>query len=962
MGLDLSKLSQLQTQFTLRHIGPTTTEKQAMLGQLEYENIDELIDAAVPAAIRMAGKLDLPGGLSEHDALAKLQVLARKNKNLRSLLGLGYADTITPAVIQRNILENPGWYTQYTPYQSEISQGRLEALLNYQTVVADLTGLPIANASLLDEATAAAEAMSMLYGGKAKTTGDTFLVDERVHPQVLSVIRTRSEPLGIPIVTFNLEEAVSFDAKPFAMLLAYPGTGGEVGDLRPTIAAAKKHGVGVAVCTDLLALTLLQSPGELGADVAVGSSQRFGVPLGFGGPHAAFFATTEAFKRKIPGRIIGVSKDSAGQPALRMALQTREQHIRRDKATSNICTSQVLLAIMAGMYAVYHGPKGLNNIATRVHGLAVIFAEGIARLGISTSDLFFDTVQVELGKSESRKVLERARAAGFNLRQLNDEFLSVTFDEKSTVAEVEELWKVFAQSAEGLLASFDEIAKSTKSPLNESVLRTSTYLENKVFNSFHSETDMLRYIKRLEAKDLSLTQTMIPLGSCTMKLNATSELIPISWNEFAGLHPFAPIDQAEGYLELFGELEDQLKECTGFAGISLQPNSGAQGEFAGLLVIRAFHHSSGDHHRRICLIPQSAHGTNPASAVMAGMKVVAVNCDKIGNIDLADLKTKAHTHREQLAALMVTYPSTHGVFESAIKDICAVVHEAGGQVYMDGANMNAQIGLCQPGKFGPDVCHLNLHKTFCIPHGGGGPGVGPIGVASHLVDFLPGHALQKTGGAKSVGSVSAAPWGSPGILPIPLMYIWMMGGPGLTEATKVAILSANYIAKRLNEHFPVLYRGKTGLVAHECIVDLRQLKSSAGIEVEDVAKRLMDYGFHAPTISFPVPGTMMIEPTESEGLAELDRFCDAMIAIRGEIRAIEAGKVSKTNNLLKNAPHTAVALADSDWDRPYDRKAAVFPTTHTLHHKFWPPVGRVDNAHGDRNLICTCGSLEDYLE
>ena len=962
MGLDLSNLSQLQSQFTDRHIGPTSPEIEAMLGQLAYEDLDQLIDSAVPTAIRMSEKLDLPSGLSEHDALAKLQTLARKNETFRSLIGLGYADTITPTVIQRNILENPGWYTQYTPYQSEISQGRLEALLNFQTVVADLTGLPIANASLLDEATAAAEAMSMLYGGKDRSTCDTFFVDERIHPQVLSVIETRAEPLGIPVVTFDLE-TVSFAEKPFAMLLAYPGTGGEVRNLEPTVTEAKRLGVRVAVCTDLLALTLLRSPGEIGADVAVGSSQRFGVPLGFGGPHAAFFATTEAFKRKIPGRIIGVSKDSAGQTALRMALQTREQHIRRDKATSNICTSQVLLAIMAGMYAVYHGPKGLREIASRVHGLATIFAKGIEGLQLPIQGMFFDTVQLPLGTARCERVLAEALKLRFNLRRLDNETISITFDEKSTVSEVEQLWNVVAQCVgEEPPLSFHEIGKTAESSISDAVLRTSAFLENKVFNSFHSETDMLRYIKRLEAKDLSLTQTMIPLGSCTMKLNATSELMPISWNEFSGLHPFAPMSQAKGYVELFAELEDQLAKCTGFAGISLQPNSGAQGEYAGLLVIRAFHHSKGEEHRRVCLIPQSAHGTNPASAKMAGMKVVAVNCDKIGNIDLADLKTKAHSHREELAALMVTYPSTHGVFESAIKDICAVVHEAGGQVYMDGANMNAQIGLCQPGKFGPDVCHLNLHKTFCIPHGGGGPGVGPIGVASHLVDFLPGHTLQDTGGSKSVGPVSAAPWGSPGILPIPLMYIWMMGGPGLTQATKVAILNANYIAKRVHEHFPVLYRGDSGLVAHECIIDLRPLKASAGIEVEDVAKRLMDYGFHAPTISFPVPGTMMIEPTESEGLAELDRFCDAMIAIREEIKAIERGEVSRTNNLLKNAPHTAASIAASDWDRPYDRNAAVFPSHSTRHHKFWPPVGRVDNAHGDRNLICTCGSLEDYLE
>lgn len=956
----IQKAFEPKPEFARRHIGPDESQVQAMLKSLGYETLGSLTDVAVPKSIHLKRPLALSEALTEHEALAKLRRLARRNKLYRSYIGLGYYNCLVPPVIQRNILENPGWYTQYTPYQAEIAQGRLEALLNFQTMVTDLTGLPVANASLLDEGTSAAEAMALSFASRSRTSSKVFFVAKDCHPQTIAVVQTRAEPLGIEVVVGDITQ-LNFEQAPFGLLLQYPNTYGEVSDLESLIAKARAAGTFVTVATDLLALTVLKSPGELGADIAVGSAQRFGVPLGFGGPHAAFFATRDEHKRKLPGRIIGVSKDASGQPALRMALQTREQHIRREKATSNICTSQVLLAIMSSMYAVYHGPEGLTTIALRTHGLTAALALGLKQLGYKVKNQsFFDTLTVDVGSARKPNILRDADAKGLNLRSVDGETVGLSLDETTTPGDVEDLLHVFAQGRP-LGFSVDKLMQQADEVIPESLRRTSPFLKHPVFNSHHSETKMLRYIRHLESRDLSLTRSMIPLGSCTMKLNATAELMPVTWPEFGGLHPFAPVAQAEGYLEMFSALESYLAECTGFHGVSLQPNSGAQGELAGLLVIRKYHQARGQGHRDVCLIPKSAHGTNPASAAMAGMRIVAIECDSAGNIDVSDLEAKAQAHSNDLSALMITYPSTHGVFEATIRDICDIIHKHGGQVYMDGANMNAQIGLCRPGDFGPDVCHLNLHKTFCIPHGGGGPGVGPIAVQKHLSPFLPSHPLNKTGGEQGTGPVSAAGWGSASILPISLMYIWMMGPQGLKKATQVAILNANYMAKRLDPHFPVLYKGNAGLVAHECIIDLRPLKAKAGIEVEDVAKRLMDYGFHAPTVSWPVAGTLMIEPTESESQEELDRFCDAMIAIRQEIHEIEEGRADRENNLLKNAPHTAAALLKSEWDLPYSREQAAFPAPWLKNTKFWPSVSRVDSAYGDRNLVCTCGPLEDYV-
>ncbi|MEO7299790.1 MAG: aminomethyl-transferring glycine dehydrogenase [Verrucomicrobiota bacterium] len=939
--------------FVDRHIGPSADETAKMLEQLGFPNLEDFIDRVVPPQIRLQKPLNIPNGSSEHGALHELRAIASQNKIFRSFIGMGYSDCITPPVIQRNILENPGWYTQYTPYQAEISQGRLEALLNFQTMILDLTGMEIANASLLDEATACAEAMHLCQN--IKPDRNSFFISENCHPQNIDVVKTRAEALGIEIIVGN-HETFQFTEKFFGALVQYPDTNGAIFNFDDFVKRAHNAGSIVAVAADLLALTLLKPPGEFGADVAIGSAQRFGVPLGYGGPHAAFFATRNVYKRQMPGRLIGVSKDSNGRPALRLSLQTREQHIRREKATSNICTAQALLANMASMYAVYHGPDGLKRIAQRIRLLTNILANGLKKLGgkIETEN-FFDTLKINLGAKNSGELLKIAEAHYMNFRVFNAQTVGISLDETTMEKDLVDIFSLFNDGKPPQFSLDDLIAETSGD--SSLVTRKSKFLQHPVFNKYHSETEMLRYIKRLENKDLSLTTSMIPLGSCTMKLNATAEMFPVSWPEFSKIHPFAPLTQTGGYQIVFRQLEQWLAEITGFAGISLQPNAGSQGEYAGLLVIRRFHQSRGGSHRNICLIPTSAHGTNPASAVMAGMEVVAVACDANGNIDVNDLRVKADTHKNNLAALMVTYPSTHGVFEESIREICKIIHEQGGQVYMDGANMNAQVGLCSPGDIGADVCHLNLHKTFCIPHGGGGPGMGPIGVAEHLVEFLPGHSAVNLGGENSIGAISAAPWGSASILTISWVYISLMGGGGLTDATKMAILNANYMAHRLNKFFPVLYKGKGNLVAHECIVDLRQFKS---VTVEDVAKRLMDYGFHAPTISFPVPGTMMIEPTESESKEELDRFCEAMISIHAEILEIESGKGDKQNNVIKNAPHTAEAVVSDKWDRPYSREQAAFPTKWTRENKFWPAVGRVDNVYGDRNLICSCVGMDSY--
>src|SRR5947209_10221725 len=943
--------------FARRHIGPNEDEVAAMLSEVGFENLDALIDAAVPKNIRLNRQLNLPEAKSETEALAELRAIAHQNKIARSFVGVGYYDCITPPVIHRNILENPGWYTAYTPYQAEIAQGRLEALLNFQQMIIDLTALDIANASLLDEATAAAEAMSLCHAVVPKRK--TFFVADNSHPQTIAVLQTRAKPLGIEIKIGDYSR-FKFDDAVFGALIQYPATDGAIYDYSDFVTRAHSAGALVVVAADILALTLLKPPGEFGADVAVGNTQRFGVPLGFGGPHAAYFATRDPFKRHMAGRLVGVSHDAEGRPAYRLALQTREQHIRRDKATSNICTAQVLLAVIASMYAVYHGPKGLRAIAERVHRLTSQLADGLRALGLKiTHQNFFDTIRVEV--ESSALTLEHAQKADCDLRALGPRAVGISFDETTTPRDLELLMSIFRGTTVTDFADDDIGDLLVRIP--QSAIRTSEFLTHPVFNTHDTETEMLRYLKKLESRDLSLTTSMIPLGSCTMKLNATAEMFPISWPEISKLHPFTPTKQTVGYAEMCEQLENWLAEITGFDAISLQPNAGSQGEFAGLLAIREYHASRNEGHRNVCLIPTSAHGTNPASATMAGFKVVSIACLKDGDIDLADLRAKADEHARDLAALMVTYPSTHGVFEPTIREICNTVHAPAGQVYMDGANMNAQVGLCRPGDYGADVCHLNLHKTFCIPHGGGGPGVGPIGVARHLAPFLPAAASINyqplTINSAATGPVTAAPYGSASILTITWMYIRMMGAKGLKRASEVAILNANYIAKRLDPYFPVLFKGKHGLVAHECIIDLRQWKS-AGIEVEDVAKRLMDYGFHAPTVSWPVAGTMMIEPTESEPKHELDRFCDAMISIHAEMKAIANGKQDRQNNLLKNAPHTARQIASDKWDCPYSREQAAFPVPWTREHKFWPTVARIDNVYGDRNLFCSCPLVEDF--
>jgi glycine dehydrogenase len=947
--------------FQNRHIGPSPEDQAAMLATLGYDSLDAFIDAVVPADIRLRQPLGTPEAKTEQEALEELRLLAAQNQVFRSYLGMGYHDCFTPTVIQRNVLENPGWYTAYTPYQAEIAQGRLEALLNFQTMVSDLTGLEIANASLLDEGTAAAEAMHLTEAVSKHEGKLVYLVDATCHPQTIAVVRTRAAVRGIDIVvadpdTFKFQGGGNV----IGALIQYPATDGAIRNHRSLCEAAHAAGALVTVATDLLALTLLAPPGEWGADIAVGNSQRFGVPLGYGGPHAAFFATRDEFKRHLPGRIIGVSKDRAGRTGLRMALQTREQHIRREKATSNVCTAQVLLAVVAAMYAVYHGPEGLRRIARRVHACTTSLAAALEKLGYGVVyPNYFDTLAIDVPAVVLPRIIDAARAKQINLRTLTQTRIGVAFDETVTDTDVADVVAAFAVGSDKSAA-----VRDAPSTIPESLARITPFCTHPVFNTHHSETEMLRYLKKLEDRDLSLTAAMIPLGSCTMKLNATTEMIPITWRGFSRLHPFAPRAQAQGYAKLFADLEAWLAEITGFAKVSLQPNAGSQGEFAGLLVIRAYHQHRGEAHRTTCLIPQSAHGTNPASAVMAGMQVVVVKTDEHGNIDVADLEAKAKEYQGTLGALMVTYPSTHGVFEASIKKICKIVHQHGGQVYMDGANMNAQVGLCRPGDIGADVCHLNLHKTFCIPHGGGGPGMGPIGVAEHLAAHLPTHPVIDVGVplAASAGTVSAGPWGSPSILPISWAYIAMMGREGLALATKVAILNANYIAKRLQEsgHYELLYAGQHGLVAHECIIDTRPFKASAGVDVEDIAKRLIDYGFHPPTVSFPVAGTLMVEPTESEPKPELDRFVDALIAIRGEIREIETGEADRENNLLKNAPHPLADLLADNWDRPYARDRAGFPTAATREHKVWPSIGRIDAAFGDRNLVCTCPPVEAY--
>ncbi|KSW23300.1 MULTISPECIES: aminomethyl-transferring glycine dehydrogenase [unclassified Pseudomonas] len=942
-------------EFIARHIGPREADTQAMLELVGYASLDALTDSVIPNSIKGTSVLDGSAGQGEAQALADLRAIAAQNQLLRNHIGQGYYPCHTPAPILRNLLENPAWYTAYTPYQPEISQGRLEALLNFQTLIGDLTGMQIANASLLDEATAAAEAMTFCKRLSKNKAAQAFFASMHCHPQTLDVLRTRAEPLGIEVVVGDEAALQDFSAY-FGVLLQYPASTGAVIDYRELIERAHAAGTLVGVAADLLALTLLTPPGEFGADVVLGSAQRFGVPLGFGGPHAAYFATRDAFKRDMPGRLVGISIDRFGNPALRLAMQTREQHIRREKATSNICTAQVLLANIASMYAVYHGPQGLSDIARRVHRLTAILAAGLAQLGHKVEqEYFFDTLSVATARPAA-EVHAAAQAAGINLRVIDDGRVGVSLDETCEQAAVEALWAVFA--AGQTLPDFAALAASVGDQLPQALLRTSAFLRHEVFNRYHSETELMRYLRRLADKDLALDRSMIPLGSCTMKLNAASEMIPITWAEFGNLHPFAPAEQAAGYRAMTAELEAMLCAATGYDAVSLQPNAGSQGEYAGLLAIRAYHASRGEGHRDICLIPSSAHGTNPATAQMAGLRVVVTACDARGNVDLADLKAKAEEHRERLAAIMITYPSTHGVFEEAVRDICAIVHDNGGQVYIDGANMNAMVGLCAPGRFGGDVSHLNLHKTFCIPHGGGGPGVGPIGVKAHLAPFLPGHGEQLE---RKQGAVSAAPFGSASILPITWMYIRMMGGQGLKRASQAAILGANYIARRLEEHYPVLYTGENGLVAHECILDLRPLKETSGINVDDVAKRLIDFGFHAPTMSFPVAGTLMVEPTESESKEELDRFCDAMIRIREEIRAVERGELDKDDNPLKNAPHTAAELV-GEWSHPYSREQAVYPLASLVDGKYWPPVGRVDNVYGDRNLACSCPSIADYQD
>jgi len=949
-------------EFVSRHVGPREEDIRHMLATVGAQSLEHLIETTLPPSIHLQDPLDLPRSRNETETLQRLRELASQNRVLHSMIGMGYHETVLPSVIQRNVLENPGWYTAYTPYQAEISQGRLEALLNFQQMICDLTGMPIANASLLDEATAAAEAMSMLQRVNRKSKSNRFLVASDVLPQTRDVVRNRAAQCSIDITTGDPATLLAGN-EAFGMLLQYPGTGGEVSDYRDIIRRAHEQGVLVAVATDLMSLVLLTPPGEMDADVVLGSAQRFGVPMCYGGPHAAFFATRDEYKRALPGRIIGMSQDSSGRPAMRMALQTREQHIRRDKATSNICTAQALLAVISGMYAVWHGRPRLKKIAMRIHRLTSLLVHGIGQYGIRPqASSWFDTVTYKLDAAQADAVYRRAQDAGINLRREGADIIGISVNEKTTRKHIEFLLQSFSgESAPIDMVALDLQVEESFVAIPRNLVRTSDFLQHPVFYRYHSETEMLRYLKHLENKDLSLAHAMISLGSCTMKLNATTEMIPITWPEFSDIHPFAPLDQARGYQQLLRELESMLVVCTGYDAVSLQPNAGSQGEYAGLLAIKLYHESRGDRQRNICLIPSSAHGTNPASAAMAGMAIVVVKCDTNGNVDLNDLREKARANSENLSALMITYPSTHGVFEEDISEICGIVHEFGGQVYLDGANLNALVGCAAPGKFGADVSHLNLHKTFCIPHGGGGPGVGPICVGKHLEPFLPGHCVvQMTGEFSANPAVSAAPWGSAGILPISWAYIAMMGRDGLTRATQVAILSANYIAKRLATAYPVLYTGRNGRVAHECIIDLRPFKESCGVSEEDVAKRLIDYGFHSPTMSFPVPGTLMIEPTESESLIEVERFIQAMLSIREEIRTIESGLADPLDNPLKNAPHTVEDIA-GDWSHSYSRHQAVYPVSGLISRKFWPSVGRIDNAHGDRNLVCTCPPMDAWM-
>ena len=947
--------------FIQRHIGPTVKQQSEMAQALGYENLDALIEATVPASIRREKPMDLPGARTEQTVIAHLRELAGKNVLHRSFIGTGYYDTFTPAVIQRNVLENPGWYTAYTPYQPEISQGRLEALLTFQQMVMDLSGMDLANASMLDEGTAAAEAMTLLQRVNKKNRSDNFIVAQDCHPQTIAVLKTRAHALDIQVVVGDPQQLLG-QTEAFGVLLQYPGTYGHLEDIAPLIEQAHAAGTLVTVAADIMALLLVKSPGELGADAVVGNTQRFGVPMGFGGPHAAYFATRDAYKRSAPGRIIGVSRDRRGNQALRMAMQTREQHIRREKATSNICTAQALLAIMAAFYAMYHGPEGLRRIAQRIQRLTGMLAQGLESAGFTADNAtFFDTLTYCVGSARD-DIVQRALKAGMNLRQIGTDRLGISLDETSTAADVLDLIRVFTDSDAPEIEQL-EAATDDESGIPASMRRALDYLQHPLFNDYRSETEMLRYMRYLEDKDIALNRAMIPLGSCTMKLNATSEMLSVTWPEFARLHPFAPSDQTTGYQAMLAELEHMLLECTGYDAISMQPNAGSQGEYAGLLAIRRYHESRGDEQRKVCLIPSSAHGTNPASAALAGMKVVIVECDAHGNVDLVDLRAKAERHTDDLACIMVTYPSTHGVFEESIIELCEIVHQHGGQVYVDGANLNALVGIAAPGKFGADVSHLNLHKTFCIPHGGGGPGMGPIGVGAHLQPFLPSHPISPVPGVHQDNDVvSSAPFGSTSILPISWAYIALMGGEGLTEATKVAILNANYIAHRLKDHYPILYTGSNGNVAHECIVDIRPIKEVSGVTEEDIAKRLIDYGFHAPTMSFPVAGTLMVEPTESESLAELDRFCDAFIAIREEIRQVQDGALDAADNPLANAPHTLADVAGSSWDHCYDREQAAYPVDSLRRYKYWPPVNRVDNVYGDRNLFCACPAIESYIE
>ena len=942
--------------FVARHIGPSAGDQAHMLGVLGYDDLEALTDAVVPASIRWDKPLELAPARTEAEALAELRALADRNEVLTSLIGCGYANTITPPVILRNVLEDPAWYTAYTPYQPEISQGRLEALLNFQTMVADLTGMDLANASMLDEGTAAAEAMAMCHRLNPKG-GDTFLVDVDCHPQTIAVVRTRAEALGLRVEVGVPGDALVGEGT-FGVLVQYPGSSGEIRDHAALIASAHDKGARIVVAADLLSLVLLREPGAIGADVVVGNSQRFGVPLGFGGPHAGFLATSEAHKRTLPGRLVGVSVDAAGRPAHRLALQTREQHIRRERATSNICTAQVLLANIAGLYATYHGPEGLRRIAERVHRLTTILAAGLRAGGVDVvTSAFFDTITASVpGRADD--VLAAARQRGVNLRRVDGDAVGISLDETTTRVEVEAVWAAF-----GVDASVDALDLAVGSAIPEALARTTEVLAHPVFHQHHSETEMLRYLRTLADRDLALDRSMIPLGSCTMKLNATAEMIPVTWPEFGAIHPFAPLDQAEGYLEMIHQLEAALVEITGYDAVSLQPNAGSQGEYAGLLAIRRYHEANAEARRDVCLIPESAHGTNAASAAMAGMRVVVVACDDHGNVDVEDLRTKAEAHAEDLAGIMITYPSTHGVFEAGVTEVCAIVHDHGGQVYVDGANLNALVGLAKPGRFGADVSHLNLHKTFTIPHGGGGPGVGPVAVRAHLAPYLPNHPLIADAGPRTgVGPVSAAPWGSASILPISWTYITMMGGEGLRRASQVAILSANYVARRLGEHYPILYTGQHDLVAHECILDLRPITKATGVSVDDVAKRLIDYGFHAPTMSFPVAGTLMVEPTESEPLHELDRFCDAMIAIRAEIDRVAAGEWPAEDNPLHNAPHTAEDVLADGWDHPYPRELAAYPVEGLRQVKYWAPVSRIDGVHGDRNLLCSCPPVSAFAD